>query len=311
MTRGLDGTFTNSDGTSPMGSLVQSGDDFYGTTSRGGGHNHGTVFKITTSGSLTTLYSFNGTDGADPYAGLVQGRDGDFYGTTTQGGAHDKGTVFKIAAKGSFTSLHSFGAVRIEGDDDKVFATKIGTGTVTGLHLAMPAGASPEGAYPWGGLVQGRDGDFYGTTQSGGIHGTGTVFRITSSGSLTTLHAFSADTNPAAKTNMLSFVINHDGARPTAGLIQGSDGDFYGTMEEGGSAGHGTIFKITATGELTTLHVFIGTSDGSNNDGEFPHGGLIPGNDGIFYGTTDYGGTYGCGTVFQLTTGVTKPGTAR
>jgi uncharacterized repeat protein (TIGR03803 family) len=106
----------------------------------------GTVFKITPSGTLTTLYSFRGSDGANPLAGLVQGSDGNFYGTTYGGGANSDGTVFKITPSGTLTTLYSF--------------------------------AGSGGAFPYGGLVQGSDGNFYGTTYGGGAHDAGTVFRL-------------------------------------------------------------------------------------------------------------------------------------
>ncbi len=109
---------------------------------------------------LTTLYSFAGSDGLDPYAGLVQGSDGNFYGTTITGGANSEGTVFKITPGGTLTTLHSFAA-------------------------------GSDGAAPEAGLVQGSDGNFYGTTYYGGVYNAGTVFEITPGGTLTTLHSFS------------------------------------------------------------------------------------------------------------------------
>jgi uncharacterized repeat protein (TIGR03803 family) len=136
---------------------------------------------------------------------------------------------------------------------------------------------------PFAGLVQGTDGYFYGTTQEGpvrvsGTTGSGTVFQITPSGTLTTLHFFS----------------DSDGASPTAGLVQGTDGNFYGTTQYGGAYGYGTVFQITPSGTLTTRHSF------SYSDGAGPTAGLVQGTDGNFYGTTYQGGVYGYGTVFQI-----------
>jgi uncharacterized repeat protein (TIGR03803 family) len=113
------------------------------------------VFKITLTGTLTTLHSFDSTDGDAPRA-LVQGTDGNFYGTTTQGGANGYGTVFKITPSGKLTTLDSF---------------------------------APYG-FPEATLVLATDGNFYGTTSSGGTEGDGTIFKITPSGKLTTLHTF-------------------------------------------------------------------------------------------------------------------------
>jgi len=254
------------DGSFPTAGLVQGSDgNFYGTTSTGGGggscsHGCGSVFKITPSGTLTTLHGFNDSDGQDPVAGLVQGSDGNFYGTTYFGGAESNGTVFKITSGGALTTLYSFG--------DQ---------------------GGPGGALPEAGLVQGTDGNFYGTTSKGGtgIHAFGTVFKITPSGTLTTLYSFCHQTGC------------DDGDTPQAGLVQGADGNFYGTTsEDGPNCGFcGTVFKITPSGTLTTLHAFCSQSNCS--DGYHPLAGLIQGSDGNFYGTTENGAA--AGTLFEIT----------
>jgi uncharacterized repeat protein (TIGR03803 family) len=133
--------------------------------------------------------------------------------------------------------------------------------------------------------VQGGDGYFYGTTAGGGANSLGTVFKISTSGALT---------------NLYSFIGSDDGENPQAGLALGSDGNFYGTTQSGGTnGGGGTIFKITATGALTTLYSFTGGNDGSN-----PQASLVQGSDGAFYGTTVNGGKSGAGTVFRLSVGL-------
>jgi uncharacterized repeat protein (TIGR03803 family) len=133
--------------------------NFYGTTYQGGANGDGTVFKITREGTVETLHSFDATDGAFPYAGLVLGADGSSYGTTIAGGANEAyGTVFKLNRDGTLETLHSF-----DGTD---------------------------GEYPLGGLVPGPDGSFYGTTAQGGGNGYGTVFKITREGRFETLHNF-------------------------------------------------------------------------------------------------------------------------
>jgi uncharacterized repeat protein (TIGR03803 family) len=244
------------EGAVPVAGLVQaSTGSFYGTTASGGQHFQGTIFKIDATGNLTTLHSFSGSpnDGSNPVAGLVQGSDGNLYGTTPSGGAHFQGIVCRISqGGGNFTVLHSF------------------------------SGYPAEGGVPFAALVQGSDGDFYGTTAVGGSHFKGTVFTIDAAGTLTTLHSFNGSPN--------------EGANPVAGLVQGDDGNFYGTTVLGGAHRRGTIFNIDATGGLNTLHSF----SGSPNEGALPFAGLMQGNDGNFYGTTALGGTHGAGTVFTF-----------
>ena len=243
------------DGAYLYAGLVQATDgNFYGTTSAGGATNHGTVFKITPSGALTTLHSFDLTDGADPVSGLVQATDGNFYGTTFKGGAHTYGTVFKITPSGTLTTLHSF---------------------------CSQSGCT-DGTFP-AGLVHATNGNFYGTTVGGGAHVRGTVFKITPSGTLTTLYSFCSKGGCT------------DGTDPHAGLVQATDGNFYGTTYIGGAKNIGTVFKITPSGTLTTLHSFDGT------DGESPVAGLIQSTDGNLYGTTPPGGAHGVGMVFKIT----------
>ncbi len=151
--------------------------------------------------------------------------------------------------------------------------------TLTTLHNF--AGPPNDGAAPSAGLVQGTDGNFYGTTTTGGANNKGTVFKITPSGTVTVLHSFAGPPN--------------DGNGPTAGLIQASDGNFYGTTEFGGSNGTGTVFKITPSGTVTILYSF------ACSDGCSPLGGLIQASDGNFYGTTSFEGTSSRGTVFKIT----------
>jgi uncharacterized repeat protein (TIGR03803 family) len=244
-----------------MGGLVQAADGIlYGTTALGGAHSKGTVFG-TALGIVVTLHSFSGSpgEGANPTAKLVQGSDGNFYGTTVRGGAQNLGTAFKITALGSFTMLHSF------------------------------SGSPGEGANPVAGLVQGSDGDFYGTTGLGGEHYLGTIFKITPAGSLTTLHSFSG--------------VSGEGADPLAGVVQASDGNFYGTTALGGGHYLGTIFKITPPGSLTTLHSF----SGSPGEGASPVSAVVQANDGNFYGTTALGGAHYWGTVFKFSASAPAP----
>jgi uncharacterized repeat protein (TIGR03803 family) len=305
----------------PSGLVQGSDGSFYGTTLSGGTNGgSGSVFKISTNGALTALYSFTGTaDGANPSAALVQGSDGSFYGTTQNGGTYYLGTVFKISTNGVLTTLHAFtggndganpSAALVQGSDRNFYGTtlygggtcwynnvscgtvfKISTnGVLTTLYsfgsVQDTGGVPLDGAYPSAALVQGSDGSFYGTTQYGGTYFSGTVFKISPNGALTTLYSFTGTA---------------DGT-PSAALVQGSDGSFYGTTQYGGAhtnqwgTGYGTVFKISANGVLTTMHSFTG-----GNDGAGPNG-LVQGSDGNFYGTTSSGGTSGAGTVFKIST---------
>jgi uncharacterized repeat protein (TIGR03803 family) len=273
------------DGAGPYAGLVQAANGtFYGTTSAGGGSNAcepyqgcGTVFEITSDGKLTTLHSFDGTDGSGPNE-LVQASNGDFYGTTGGGGTGSGlscqgcGTVFKITPSGTLTSLHSFDYTDGSGPNE---------------------------------LVETSNGNFYGTTVYGGaddqgnctdIGGCGTVFEISPSGTLTSLHSFDYT----------------DGVNPEAALVQAANGNFYGTASvEGGPTAnlHGTVFEITPAGKLTVLHIF------DYNHGSEPQAGLVQATSGMFYGTTPEGGVSnnsncnpyendGCGTVFNLSVGL-------
>jgi uncharacterized repeat protein (TIGR03803 family) len=292
------------DGCSSNAAVIQGSDgDFYGTTSIDGPRGYGTVFKITSAGVTTVLHSFAGvTDGTGSYAALIQGSDGNFYGTTETGGAKGNGIVFRVTPSGVETVLYSFtggttdgsypDAAVIQGSDGNFYGTtpsggpsnsgtfiKITPGGIEGVVYAFSSDS--EGQNP-SGLIQGGDGSFYGTTNQGGTNGAGTVFKITPGGVETLLYSFAGGTT--------------DGSNPSAALVQGSDGTFYGTTRYGGASNIGTVFKVTAAGVETVLHSFAGPTDGS-----YPAAALIQGNDGNFYGTTATGGASGNGTVFKIT----------
>ena len=314
------------DGRYPFAALVEGADgNFYGTTSYGGatgggGLGNGTVFKITPSGTLTTLHSFVGTDGAGPAAALVQAADGSFYGTTESGGINGSGTVFKITPMGMLTTLHKFdrtdgaypAAALVQATNGNFYGTTSadganGGGTVFEItpggilktlynfcSIVNSDGDCVDGELPIGGLLQATDGNFYGTTLGGGVSnscpypdvGCGTVFKITPNGALTTLHNFDFT----------------DGDAPFSGLVQGTNGNFYGTTYYGGANGLGTVFKIRPSGTLTTLYSFC--SQSSCTDGQQPYAGLVQDTSGKFYGTTIVGGLDGDGTIFSLSVGL-------
>lgn len=277
------------------GSLVQgTNGNFYGTTQWGGPGfskqdkllGYGTIFAIAPNGKFTTLYNFCTeslcADGQTPNSGLILAANGNFYGTTFAGGTStnlpSSGTVFEITPAGQLTTLYSFCQ-----------------------HLSGPA--CTDGSYPSAGLVQGPNGNFYGTTQSGGTGSTsgggGTIFEITSAGTLTTLYNFCSQTNCK------------DGAEPAAALVLASDGNFYGTTEKGGTkdknpiclSGCGTVFRFTPAGKLTTLYNFCSVSSSLPcEDGSLPTTPLVQGADGALYGTTSAGGYSAseAGSVFRI-----------
>jgi uncharacterized repeat protein (TIGR03803 family) len=295
------------DGANPDAGLVE-GDDgnFYGTTPSGGTNNNGTVFKITPAGTQTVLYRFAGppTDGTSPYQStLIRASDGNFYGTTTQGGAYgNQGTVFKITPSGTETVLWSFGngsdganpnVGLIQASDGDFYGTTAfgganGAGTIFKI---TPAGAetvlwsftfsTTDGSYPYAGLIEGHDGNFYGVAGSGGANGTGVFYKITPSGTETVLWSFG--TTPIA-------------ASPNAGLIQASDGTFYGTTAGGGTYSAGTVYTMTPSGVETTLWSF-----GNGTDASSPNVGLTLASDGNFYGIAGGGGANGNGAIYRIT----------
>ena len=277
-------SFDYTNGAIPLG-LVQGIDgNLYGPTDKGGtgtvnGCNKscGSIFKMTPAGALSTVINFDGTNGNGPTA-VLQATNGTFYGTTSYGGAHD---------------CTSFGSTGGCGTAFKFTGT-----TLTTLYNFCTKTNCADGAIPWGSMVQGTDGNFYGTTAAGGTGscpgtigpGCGTVFKMTATGAITTLHSF----------------VNTDGAYPYGWLIQATNGSFYGTTSAGGANGYGTVFKITSTGTFTSLHSF------TSSDGAYPFGGLVQAANGNFYGTTselllnqgapDCSLTgIGYGTVFQMT----------
>ena len=309
-------------GSYPEGSLIESGGSFYGTTRHGGANSVGTIFKVTMDGALTTLVEFTGKDGAnkgsEPTAGLTVGNDGAFYGATSGDGANQDrlGTIFKMTAGGDLTTLVEFtpesastrgaglyagltlgtdgafyGTNAYGGPSDQGTIFKVtADGTLTTLVNISIGGAMELGGRPWAGLALGGDHNFYGTTRFGGAYGVGTVFKITPRGEFTKLADFTG-------TSGLS-----KGAYPAGRLLPGPDGNMYGTTTLGGAGNFGTIFKMNAAGELTTLVEFTGI--GGAVLGGWPEAGLTLGSDGNFYGTTRWGaasGTIDRGTIFKMT----------
>ena len=258
------------DGAFPYGGVLGTSDGaLFGTTysgGSGGSNGGGTIYEITPNGRLLTIHNFcsqaNCADGLSPSSGLLRANDGSYYGTTCNGGMFNNGTIYKISSAGVFTTLHSF-----DGFGD--------------------------GSCPFGALMEGNDGKIYGAAGGGGISQNGTIFTITSDGTLTTLHKFVGAPD--------------DGSAPNAPLVQGPDGNLYGTTLLGGSCsalayvGCGTVFRLTPGGDLTTIYNFC-LNNGPCTDGQSPADALVLGSDGNFYGTTAFGGSVvNAGTVFSIT----------
>ncbi len=265
--------FDSANGEHPRDLLWVSGGTLYGTVQHGAVFGRGAVYKLQADGNgFQLLHSFDGTDGYQPFQGLIQGADGALYGVTPYGGAYQepwpgRGVVFKVNTDGSgFTKLHDFG---------------------------------PDGSYgPYGPLLRGSDGVFYGTTAMSGPYGIsgllfGSIFRINGDGSgYTTIHDFDGTS----------------GAHARSGLIEGTDGALYGVTQQGGKyyrlpgvgdsgfVGYGVIFRVNRDGSgFAVLHDFDATG------GERPiANGLVQGLDGELYGTTPWGGAYDWGVIYRL-----------
>ncbi len=277
----------------PSPSLMAEGRDgnVYGTTSTGGTANLGMVFKLTPAGVLTALRSFDGTHGKNPVGGLVLGLDGNLYGTTEFGGANGFGNIFKITPAGAMTILYTFtgnadGGYPVSplviGSDGNFYGT-----SYPGYAFKM----SPAGVFrvitkipgtTYGPLLQAANGSFYGVTEFDGTHSGGTIYRITGT-TATTIHNFDQAT----------------GSYPIGGLVEGTDGNLYGTTTAGGATNAGVIYRITPTGTYTVLVTFDGVH---TLNGYQANAGLIAGADGLLYGATVWGGEFGYGVIFSMTT---------
>jgi len=299
--------------------------NLYSTTPDGGCDSTGSAFKITPGGNLKPLYSFGSQagDSTFPYSGLTLSRGGSFWGASNGGGGN--GNIFNMTSAGTVTNFNVLGgtdsangivpnAPPVQGMDGNFYGvtfaggnTKLcsyGSGgcgviykiTSAGEYAVIHTFDQTHGANPYGPLVLGTDGNFYGTAELGGTIGDklendGVVFKVTTAGQYGVVYTFCSLADCA------------DGANPLAGLVQGSDGNFYGATESGGNGvtgeHQGVIFKVTPAGVLTVLHNFCSVT--GCTDGETPLGGLVQATDGNFYGTTEFGGKYGFGTIYQVT----------
>ncbi len=280
--------------------------NYYGST-----FNTSAIFRLTPQGGYTAIASpVAGTQGQNPQAPPIQGTDGNFYGTITSGGANNDGTIYKITPSGTFSVLYTCAASDCSG--------------------------------PYAPLAQGTDGNFYGTSQYGGTNGSGSIFKITPAGKLTVLHSFNGTdgSDPVAPllvgkdhnlygtthnggtftyygtifkiTPAGVFSVLHnmngstDGAYLDAGLVQATDGNFYGLGVNGGSVnGYGSLFKITPAGVFTALYNF------DISTGAYPRTTLLQHTNGLLYGTTQSGGSGSlascspgsCGVIYSVNIG--------
>ena len=305
-------SFTGADGAYPQaGVTLDAKGDIFGTTSEGGADDAGTVFEIKAgTTTATTLYSFNGIDGAAPVGGATLDANGDIFGTTDGGGADGHGTVFEIlAGSTTATTLYSFtdagtdganphAGVTLDAKGDIFGTTMYGGGNNDGTVFEIKAGTTTattlcsftgtNGTIPYAGVTLDAKGDIFGTTLEGGTDGEGTVFEILAgTTTVTTLYSFT-DTGT-------------DGATPYAGVTLDAEGDIFGTTEDGGSDDDdGTLFEIKAgSTTATTLHSFTG------RNGAYPEAGVTLDASGDIFGTTYEGGTPGYGTVFEILAGTT------
>ena len=297
----------------PSGAIAQGRDgNYYGTTLA---PSSGTIYKVSSAGSFTLVHSFAGDQSEGQTCnGLALGNDGNFYGTCFYGGnnANSTGTLFKATPSGTVTVLHYFdgtfsgttdgcypvgvpaqasdgnlyGTSQLCGVNDAGIAYKITpAGVFTIIHQF--AGGTTDAAQPKGTLIQGTDGNLWGTSYTGGVNSAGTIFKMTTAGTVTVVYQF-----PACGAGTT-------GCNPVAGLVQGTDGNFYGVAQTGGANNQGAIFKVTPGGVLTALHSFSETTD----NGAYPIEPLALGTDGNFYGvaTDCFGGGCSPADLFQIT----------
>jgi uncharacterized repeat protein (TIGR03803 family) len=315
----LDGAYANGfevlyafkgggDAESPTANVIRDNNgNFYGTTTFGGANNLGSIFMLAPDGTETVLYSFiGGSNGNSPVAGLVRDKEGNLSGTTPWSGSGcGCGVVFRVGPDGSEIVLHAFaggsdGAIPkaglTAGKKGSLYGTtqsggKFSAGTVfrisrNGSEKVLHSfGSGSDGSSPVANVIFDQAGDLYGTTESGGAGGDGTVFEIAADGTESVLRAFSG---------------SNEGSDPVGGLVMDASGNVYGTTEYGGSnacggLGCGTIFELAPDGTETVLYSFTGATDGG-----YPTAGLIIGKGGNLYGTTSFDGSDGAGNVFKL-----------
>ncbi len=296
-------TFTGAgDGHVPIGALAMDAQGtLYGTTLEGGAENAGTVFILNAKGGETVRFSFGAGGIQSPVGGVVRGGKGEIFGTTSGLDSNLDGSVFRLGAHGNAKQLHLFGQTAGDGFYDNTGLTRDAAGNLYGttyfggasgdfgiVYKLSPQGketilyhfqGGTDGQWPTGTPILDPAGNLYGVTQTGGSKRDGTVYKLTQSGTKTTLHGFAGP----------------DGYYPIGALVLDAAGNLYGATQGGGAHGEGALFKVTPSGTETVLYSFTGKTDGAN-----PIGPLVFDSAGTLYGTASKGGAGKVGTVYTL-----------
>jgi len=303
-------SFTNgTDGAVPYAGLVRDAKgNLYGSTQTGGAGSNstdthtGTIFVLSPKNVLTTLHAFTGgADGDIPQGTLAADGHGNFYGSTEATDNMAGGTIFRVSSTGAYTVLQQMSCTGDTGCGVSAGLTKVGSefygaasfggkngaGTIFRIdaagkfHTVYAFSNGEDGGYPFGSLVGDGNGNLYGTTPTGGANGDGTIFKVTTTGTETVLYSFAG---------------GDDGSNPFAGLARDSQGNLYGTTEQGGTYNNGTVFELPAGGTEKVIYTFLGGNDGAN-----PYSQLVINGAGQLVGTTAGGGLQDAGTVFAVT----------
>jgi len=289
-------TFNGQNGASPNAVVQGTDGNFYGAAFSGGAFGHGDVFRATPTGEITAIYSFSCTVDScyvnDPFS-MILGSDGSLYGVSLYGGkGSGQGSIFRVTLDGEFSGVYAF-SYNIgdnpnsiaQSSDGNLFGTaanggEFGHGTffristsgeLKGLHAFCSQPNCADGAFPLS-AIQGRDGNFYGTTVQGGAHGAGAIYELTAAGNYRVLYSF------------CSLRYCDDGGDPLS-IVQDNDGNFFGAAyADGGFQKFGTVFEFTAAHQFKVLHSFNPLVDGGD-----PSAGVTLGNDGNFYGVCENG----------------------
>jgi uncharacterized repeat protein (TIGR03803 family) len=286
----------------PLGGLTFGTDQrYHGTINAAGSRNHGAVYRLSPTGAIVYEHSFEGgADGGFPQSAPIQGADGAFYGTSVGASSAYAGTVYKIDTSERYSVLHLFtttdgrapGAPLVQGTDLNFYGTTSSGGTnglgtffrinSTGNFAVLHDFASADGGSP-GLLIQARDGNFYGVTFQGGATNTGAVVKITPTGTVSILYSFAG---------------GQDGTQPGGGLLEATDGNFYGVLSQEGAGGGGTLYRVTPAGVFTKLHDFWVAS------GIYPQTTPMQHTSGKIYGTAYAGGANNYGVIWEYDPGL-------